>query len=149
MSHESDASTGDHRFQVDLRGIIDLLSNHLYSGPQVYVRELLQNGTDAIRARLQFEPEHQGEMRLEIVEPQQGPPTLVFQDNGIGLDEQEAHRFLATIGQSSKRGDLAIRDDFIGQFGVGLLSCFLVCDEIVVITRSARVRGPAIEWRGK
>ncbi len=40
----------EHRFQINLRGLIDLLSNHLYSGPEVFVRELLQNGVDAIRA---------------------------------------------------------------------------------------------------
>ncbi|EMG21175.1 hypothetical protein LEP1GSC150_2330, partial [Leptospira interrogans serovar Copenhageni str. LT2050] len=40
-----------HKFQVNLRGIINLLSEHLYSGPQVFVRELLQNGVDAIQAR--------------------------------------------------------------------------------------------------
>lgn len=148
MTPES-TSSADYRFQVDLRGIIDLLSNHLYSGPQVYIRELLQNGTDAIRARLSEEPAHAGEMRLEIVQAADAPPTLIFRDNGIGLTEEEVHQFLATIGQSSKRGDFSIRDDFIGQFGIGLLSCFLVCDEIVVITKSARGEHPAIQWRGK
>jgi len=41
-----------HTFQVDLRGIVDLLSHHLYSSPQVYVRELLQNAVDAVALRL-------------------------------------------------------------------------------------------------
>ena len=45
-----------YKFQVHLRGIIELLSKHLYSGPQVYLRELLQNGVDAIRARTAIEP---------------------------------------------------------------------------------------------
>ncbi|MDE5768144.1 MAG: hypothetical protein K2H82_02045, partial [Oscillospiraceae bacterium] len=40
-----------HAFQVNLGGMIDILSNHLYSSPDVFVRELLQNGTDAISAR--------------------------------------------------------------------------------------------------
>ena len=40
-----------HQFQVDLRGVIDLLSRHIYSGPRVYLRELLQNAVDAISAR--------------------------------------------------------------------------------------------------
>ncbi|EPG49280.1 HSP90 family protein [Leptospira kirschneri] len=137
-----------HKFQVNLRGIINILSEHLYSGPQVFVRELLQNGVDAIQARAYLEPENKGEIHLEVVPGKDGgSPTLIFTDNGIGLVESEIHEFLATIGQSSKRG---LQKDFIGQFGVGLLSCFIVSDEVVVVTRSVKVKTqPAFEWRGK
>ena len=47
----------EHRFQVDLRGVVDLLSHHLYASPRVFVRELLQNGTDAITARRAVDPD--------------------------------------------------------------------------------------------
>ena len=56
----------DHKFQINLRGIIDLLSNHLYSNPGVYVRELLQNGVDAISARRGLEPEHRGRVSIQV-----------------------------------------------------------------------------------
>ncbi|GGE08936.1 molecular chaperone HtpG [Marinithermofilum abyssi] len=141
-----------YQFQIHLGGIIDLLSHHLYSGPHVFIRELMQNGVDAIQARKQIEEEHQGRMDIQVVDARDDlPPTLVFEDNGIGLTEEEVHRFLATIGESSKRNELAVRrGDFIGQFGIGLLSCFMVADEILMITRSAREAGhPAVEWRGK
>lgn len=140
-----------HKFQINLRGMIDLLSHHLYSGPHVFVRELLQNGIDAIRAREQIEPSCQGRIDIQLISGSDDTlPTLVFEDNGVGLTEEEVHRFLATIGESSKRDTLAEqRTQFIGQFGIGLLSCFMVADEIVVVTRSAREDGPAIEWRGK
>ena len=70
--------TDDHKFQVNLRGVIDLLSHHLYSGPQVYVRELMQNAVDAIAARRHAQPDHQGEIRLEVVpgNETQRQPTL-------------------------------------------------------------------------
>jgi molecular chaperone HtpG len=141
----------DYRFQVNLRGVIDLLSHHLYSTPGVFVRELLQNATDAIRARQQLEPGLRGTVRVELIEKQDGGlPTLLFSDDGIGLTEEELHRFLATIGESSKREDLAERrNDFIGQFGIGLLSCFMVCDELLVVTRSAKGEGRTVEWRGR
>jgi molecular chaperone HtpG len=139
----------DHRFQVDLRGIIELLSNHLYSGPQVYVRELLQNGVDAIRARVEIEPGLRGSVRVEVAKGDDGRPMVVVSDDGIGLTSEEIHRFLATIGESSKRRADGARTDFIGQFGIGLLSCFVVSDEIVVVTCSARVPGGAVEWRGR
>ncbi|HYP02368.1 MAG TPA: HSP90 family protein [Pyrinomonadaceae bacterium] len=142
----------DYKFQINLGGLIDLLSNHIYSSPQIYVRELLQNGVDAIRARRYVEPRHEGAIRIRVLDAtESGQPALVFEDNGIGLDEAEIHRFLATIGQTSKRGDLSEqRTDYIGQFGIGLLSCFVVSDEIVVVTRSAKESATAtIEWRGR
>lgn len=138
----------DHKFQVNLRGIIDLLSHHLYSGPHVYLRELLQNGVDAISARLRVEPDHQGAIRMELVTAAGSPPTLVVTDNGIGLTESEVHQFLATIGESSKRETIS-REDFIGQFGIGLLSGFVVSDEIVIFTRSVRPDSPTVEWSGR
>lgn len=135
----------DYRFQINLRGMIELLAQHLYSSPQVYLRELLQNGVDAITARLALEPGHAGRISFEVA----AGPTLVFEDNGIGLTEEEVHTFLATVGQSSKVGPEAVARDFIGQFGIGLLSCFMVSDEIVVITRSLRPGSKALEWRGR
>ncbi|PQO39978.1 HSP90 family protein [Blastopirellula marina] len=139
-----------NRFQVELRGLIDLLSQHLYSGPSVFVRELLQNAVDAIQARRQLDPHHAGTIEIEVIPSASGPSTIMFQDNGVGLTEDEVHRFLATIGQSSKRGNFNDRpDDFLGKFGIGLLSCFTVTDQITVLTRSARDGDhPGLEWRG-
>ena len=134
-------------FQVNLRGVIELLSGHLYSGPQVYVRELMQNSVDAISARRLVESDFRPEINFELLNAT--PPTLLVKDNGVGLTEDEVHQFLATIGQSSKR-DALTRDSFIGQFGIGLLSGFMVCDEIVVITRSAKqADSPTVEWKGR
>jgi molecular chaperone HtpG len=140
----------DYRFQVNLGGIIDLLSHHIYSSPQVFIRELLQNAVDAITARLHVEPDYQGEVSIELPELEETErPALIFRDNGVGLTEEEIHLFLATIGQTSKREALADQlSDFIGQFGIGLLSCFVVSEEIVVMTRSAKTGSVAVEWRG-
>ena len=140
-----------YRFQVNLGGIIDLLSNHIYSSPQVFVRELLQNAVDAITARRLSEPGHRGEVSIELgAAGAAARPSLVFKDNGAGLTEDEIHRFLATIGETSKRaGTPEQQADFIGRFGVGLLACFVVSEEIVVTTRSASGGGPAVEWRGR
>lgn len=138
-----------YKFQVNLGSIIELLSAHLYSGPQVYLRELLQNGLDAIEARKQLTPSLEGKIDVHLRNEEEHP-TLVFQDNGIGLTEEELHSFLATIGQTSKNSDIiAQRGDFLGQFGIGLLACFLVSDEIVIFTRSARQPENAFEWRGR
>jgi molecular chaperone HtpG len=142
----------DSTFKVDLRGIVDLLSNHLYSSPEVYLRELLQNGVDAITARRKLEPDHAGQVSFEIISGRGSAPTLIVTDDGVGLTEDEVHEFLATIGKSSKRlakGDRPVGGDFLGQFGIGLLSCFTVCDEITVITRSAKPGSAALKWVGR
>jgi molecular chaperone HtpG len=139
----------EYRFQVNLGGIIDLLSKHTYSSPQVFIRELLQNGADAIVARGHLEPGFQGEMKIELSHSDDRP-VLVFRDNGIGLTEEEVHLFLATIGQTSKRDEWFVNaSDFIGQFGIGLLSCFVVSDDVIVRTRSAKENAKTIEWRGR
>lgn len=130
-------------FQVDLRGLVDLLSQHLYSSPRVYVRELLQNAVDAVTARRLRDPEAPGAIRILVRDG-----GLRIHDPGIGLTEADAHRFLATIGRSSKRDELAeARQEFLGQFGIGLLACFTVAEHIRVVTRSAvRPDAPTIQW---
>ncbi|RYD64076.1 MAG: HSP90 family protein [Verrucomicrobiaceae bacterium] len=139
-----------HLFQVDLRGIIDILANHLYSTPTVFIRELLQNACDAIQMRrIECDPRHGGQITLEVID---GPEsTLVCTDDGIGLTEEEVRLFLATVGRSSKRDELFhASDDFIGQFGIGLLSCFTVSEEITLITKSAQdSAAPACKWTAR
>ena len=134
-------------FKVNLGGMIDILANHLYSSPDVFVRELLQNGTDAISARNLYDNSfQQGKIQIRI----QKEKSLSFSDNGTGLTEEEIHQFLAVIGQSSKR-DLQtgrILEDYIGRFGIGMLSCFMVTDQIVMKTKSVKNPAHAYEFKG-
>src|SRR6185503_12575450 len=107
-------------------------------------------GADAIVARSHLQPGFQGEMTIELSRSDDDGRVLIFRDNGIGLTEEEVHLFLATIGQTSKRDEWFVhRSDFIGQFGIGLLSCFVVSDDVVVRTRSAKENAKTIEWRGR
>jgi molecular chaperone HtpG len=143
------ASAIDHRFQVHLGGVIALLSDHLYSVPGVFLRELLQNASDAIAARRHLEPGFEGAIVVQRSTTAEGV-RLVVEDNGVGLTEEEIHRFLATIGASSKREALLEqRRDFIGQFGIGLLSCFIYAEEVVVLTRSMAPGAPTLLWKGR
>src|SRR5580704_15949685 len=95
-------SADAYAFQVDLRGLVDLLSQHLYSSPRVYIRELLQNAVDATTARALSDPSVATAVRIVIDDD-----GLSISDSGVGLTEADAHQFLATIGSSSKRDDLA------------------------------------------
>lgn len=133
-------------FQVNLKGMIELLSEHIYSAPNVFVRELLQNGIDAATARRTIDEQHKGTINI-YVNKINGYPQIIFEDNGIGLSEEEVHQFLSVIGQSSKRGDFNEKD-YIGKFGIGMLSCLVVSHEIVVETKSL-INEQAVCWKGK
>ena len=134
-----------NRFQVDLTGMVDLLSRHLYSGPQVYVRELMQNGVDAITARRQLDPKAPARIAFLVT-----PDGLEVRDSGVGLTAAEAEDLLSTIGRSSKREpQLGLaRSDYIGQFGIGMLAAFMVSAHIEVVSRSARSDAPTMCWDG-
>src|SRR4051794_3877476 len=135
------------QFRVDLRGLVDVLSHHLYSSERIYLRELVQNARDAIAARAALGHGVDGE--VEIV-PAWGTSPLIVRDNGVGLTAEEMRSLLSMIGSSSKRGDLAAtRRTFLGQFGIGLLAGFLVADSVEVVSRSARTPdAPTVRWIG-
>ena len=140
----SDETPDVQRFQVDLSGMVDLLSRHLYSGPQVYVRELLQNGVDAITARRKLDPEAPARITITVADG-----LVEVHDTGAGLTDAEARELLATIGRSSKRDPLLGlgRTEYIGQFGIGMLAAFMIASRIEVTSRSMGGAAP-IRWVG-
>lgn len=136
----------EYRFQVNLGGMIEILSDHLYSSPDVYIREILQNAVDAIVGRKKKEIGFSdGKILVNLVEGRE----LSMRDNGLGLKEEEVHQFLAIIGNSSKKDIESgkIMTDYIGRFGIGLLSCFMIADEICIKTRSV-TENKSLEWIG-
>lgn len=138
---------GEQNFRVDLQGLVDLLGRHLYSGPGVYVRELVQNSVDAITARREAEPDHRGRIVLTPADVADDG-RLCISDDGVGLDDDDIRTVLSTIGATSKRDELGFqREGFLGQFGIGLLACFMVSDRIEVRTRSAD--GTCWRWSGR
>ena len=131
----------DFQFNVDLGGMISILSDHLYSSPDVFLRELLQNAADAVSMRIKLCPD----FRQPEINVTADGSEIRFSDSGVGLTEDEVHRFISVIGQSSKRES---GGDFIGRFGIGMLSCFIVTDEIVLRSRSVKDPSQAVEWHG-
>jgi molecular chaperone HtpG len=133
-------NTEPERFKMEtnFEGLIRLLAEHLYSEPDVFVRELVQNANDSIVRRREHEPDLAG--RIEIA-ADPSSRTLVFRDNGLGMDRQDIREFLSVIGSSgtgATRRELAGRGgalDLIGQFGIGMLSAFVVAERVVVRTR--------------
>ena len=126
------------KMRTSFQGLVRLLAKSLYPEPDVFVRELLQNAHDSIQLRRVHAPEPAGEIRIDADESGR---TLSFSDNGTGMDRRDIEEFLSVIGSTgtgSRARELATRDmavATIGQFGIGLLSAFVVAERIEVHTR--------------
>ncbi|MET0414732.1 MAG: ATP-binding protein [Actinoplanes sp.] len=128
--------------RTNFAGLIRLLAKHLYAEPDVFVRELIQNAHDSIVRRQKTEASLAG--RVDILVNPAGR-TITFVDNGIGMDQEDIKEFLAVIGSTGTglaREELediegTLTHDLIGQFGVGMLSAFVVAERVVVRTRKA------------
>ncbi len=136
-------------FQAEVAQLLKLVTHSLYSNPEIFLRELVSNASDACD-KLRFESlnnaallEADPELKVRISFDKDAK-TLTITDNGIGLSEQEAIDNLGTIAKSGTRdfmaslsGDQKNDAQLIGQFGVGFYSGFIVADRITVESRRA------------
>jgi molecular chaperone HtpG len=151
---QSDRGEQSHPINLHVPGILKLLSEHLYSDPRVALREVIQNAHDSCQRRMAEDPSSAGySPRIDITLDAE-KRLCVIRDNGSGLTEPEIHMYLATIGRGytaelRERLQFGHRDEalaLIGQFGLGLLSAFIVADRVVMVTRSYRPGSPALRW---
>ena len=132
--------------EVNLNGLIEVLSKHLYSTTVVAVRELVQNGHDAIVRRRIEQPDAPKDNAIRVV-ADVAKSTITISDTGAGLTESEIHGFLATVGVGYTRM-LRQQDDntgLIGMFGLGFLSAFVLAKEVTVLTTSWQT--PDQSWK--
>jgi molecular chaperone HtpG len=136
-------------FQAEVAQLLKLVTHSLYSNPEIFLRELVSNASDACD-KLRFESlnnaallESDPDLKVRISFDKDAK-TLTITDNGIGLSEQEAIDNLGTIAKSGTRdfmaslsGDQKNDAQLIGQFGVGFYSGFIVADRITVESRRA------------
>ncbi|WP_341921347.1 molecular chaperone HtpG [Polaromonas sp. YR568] len=136
-------------FQAEVAQLLKLVTHSLYSNPDIFLRELVSNASDACD-KLRFEGLNNAELyedapNLEVrVSFDKAGKTLTITDNGIGLSQIEAVEHLGTIAKSGTRdfmaklsGDQKNDAQLIGQFGVGFYSGFIVADKITVESRRA------------
>jgi molecular chaperone HtpG len=139
------------QFQAETRQLLDLMIHSLYSNKEIFLRELISNSSDALD-RLRFEALTKPELleaddKLEIrLEADRQNRTLTISDNGIGMSRDEVIANIGTIAKSGTRelvkklkesGSQKEILEFIGQFGVGFYSSFMVSDRVELITRRA------------
>lgn len=141
------------KMETNFEGLIKLLADHLYSEPDVFIRELIQNAHDAIQMRLELEPDLAGHIDVNVDKRKK---TITFCDNGIGMDKKDIKEFLSVIGESGKSSlinefktkgqEIALK--LIGQFGIGILSAFVVAKKVIVRTLKAGI-DKAFAWHNE
>ncbi|WP_434382831.1 molecular chaperone HtpG [Melittangium boletus] len=158
MTVESSSPRETHQFQAEIKQLLNLVINSLYSHKEIFLRELVSNASDALdklRFRSVTEPElleGGSELAIRIV-PDAAAGTLTIEDTGIGMTHDELVKNLGTIAHSGSREFLDLlaqrgqKDaNLIGQFGVGFYSAYLVADQVSVVSRAAGKDGQAWRW---
>ena len=138
-----------HSFQAEVAQLLHLVTHSLYSNPEIFLRELVSNASDACD-KLRFEALNDSSLygdqpNLEVrIAFDDKAKTLTITDTGIGMSAQEAIEHLGTIAKSGTKafmdklsGDQKTDSQLIGQFGVGFYSGFIVADKISVESRRA------------
>jgi molecular chaperone HtpG len=122
--------------QVNLGGLMEVLSKNLYSTPTVAIRELVQNAHDSCMRR-QIESQEPFEPMIHVI-TNQSKGTLTIEDNGAGLTRDEIINYLATVGSGYTKflRDQQADDMMIGYFGLGFLSAYVVSKRLEVWTTS-------------
>jgi len=136
-------------FQTEVNQLLHLMIHSLYSNKEIFIRELISNGSDACD-KLRFEAIsndalYEGDSDLCIeVEFDEEANTVTLRDNGIGMNRAEVIENIGTIAKSGTKeflskmtGDAAKDSNLIGQFGVGFYSSFIVADKVTLTTRKA------------
>ncbi len=136
-------------FQTEVNQLLQLIIHSLYSHPEIFLRELISNSSDALDKlrhltltddafkSVPFEP------RIDLALDEENK-TLTISDTGIGMNEEDLTQHLGTIARSGTKnflsqlsGDARKDSNLIGQFGVGFYSAFMVADKIEVTSRKA------------
>jgi molecular chaperone HtpG len=141
------------QFQTEVSQLLQLIVHSLYSHPEIFLRELISNSSDALdklRHLSLTEDQYKAlvghgidSARIDL-ELDQEKKTLTISDTGIGMNEEDLVSHLGTIARSGTKtflaqlsGDAKKDSNLIGQFGVGFYSVFMVADTVEVISRKA------------
>src|SRR5580700_2406487 len=141
------------QFQTEVGQLLELIVHSLYSHPEIFLRELISNSSDALdklRHLTLIDEKYKAMVGNGIASPRidleldEGKKTLTISDTGIGMNEEDLVDQLGTIARSGTKnflaqlsGDARKDSNLIGQFGVGFYSVFMVADKVEVFSRKA------------
>ena len=142
---------------IDSENIFPIIKKWVYSDHDIFVRELISNGCDAITKLKKLDmmgeyelPEGYKPKIQVIVNPEE--KTMKFIDNGLGMTADEVEEYITQIAFSGatqfleKYKDKTTEDDMIGHFGLGFYSAFMVADEVQIDTLSYREGAAPVHW---
>ena len=142
---------------INSENIFPIIKKWLYSDHDIFYRELISNGCDAITKLKKLDmmgeyelPENYKARIDVVVDPE--AKTLTFTDNGIGMTADEVEEYINQIAFSgatdfiSKYKDKTDNDQIIGHFGLGFYSAFMVADEVHIDTLSYKEGAKAVHW---
>ena len=141
------------QIQIHTENIFPIIKKAVYSGHEVFLRELVSNGVDAISKRRMAamggdcSEGEEGKIRISI---DREAKTITISDNGIGMTADEVKRYINQVAFSSAEEFLqkykSEDDAIIGHFGLGFYSSFMVADQVELVTLSARPDAEAVRW---
>ena len=142
---------------IDSENIFPIIKKWVYSDHDIFVRELVSNGCDAITKLKKLDMMGEYELpegykpKIEvIVNPEE--KTMKFIDNGLGMTAEEVEEYITQIAFSGatqfleKYKDKTTEDDMIGHFGLGFYSAFMVADEVQIDTISYKEGAKPVHW---
>ena len=142
---------------IDSENIFPIIKKWVYSDHDIFIRELVSNGCDAITkykkldmmGECELPDDYKGKIQV-IVNPEE--KTLKFIDNGIGMTAEEVEEYITQIAFSGatqfleKYKDKTTEDEMIGHFGLGFYSAFMVANEVQIDTLSYKEGAAAVHW---
>lgn len=152
-------------FRAEVRKVLNILTNSLYTNREIFLRELVSNASDALdklryranRGETPRLPDTPLEIRITL---DKDAKTLTIADTGVGMTPEELADNLGTIAKSGsedfladlpqqegKEGEPADASNIIGRFGVGFYSVFMVAEKVEVTSRPAFADGEPAAWR--
>ncbi|MEL0338545.1 MAG: molecular chaperone HtpG, partial [Synechococcus sp.] len=141
------------QIQIHTENIFPIIKKAVYSGHEVFLRELVSNGTDAISKRRMAAMAgdcSEGSDGLISIKIDREAKTLTISDNGIGMNADEVKRYINQVAFSSAEEFLekykSEDDAIIGHFGLGFYSSFMVASQVELVSLSARPNSEAVRW---
>ena len=147
-------------FKAEMKQLLNIIVHSLYTHPEIFLRELISNASDALN-KVRFrrltdkdilDPDDELQIKIEIDEKKL---FFVIEDNGIGMTREDLVNNIGTVARSGtmeffkrlKEEGKSIDGNFIGQFGVGFYSVFMVTDEVTIETRGADPDSKGYRWK--